>query len=413
MGDRHSRILDLHRAPSWHGARADHDHREDHVPPPRPPPRRQPRPRCSRIRSAQATRECVRNARQAHDCHGAPGLCSSAFQTAYAACFEGSTGMKCATKCLTNESKCFGSVPSTRSKCLKTCRTNRKADTKACRQIPGRRPHLGRGRSGLPGHEGHHLQQLQVPVLEARAEDGLRDQLHLLHRGLPEPVVRSAGFERPDLGRVRLTSRTRPGPTDTVPDTDERHRHRPDVTEPGPGVRLRSARGPARLRRHVRDAPGEPDVRHGSTQVGCAGRRDGCGVAPPSGGSGLGAASQRADARRLLDRWQCRHDRTGGAPVLGPTSRGRAPDAGTTMPFASISSRPAANPVVSDVFAATENGGGPATLTRDTQTILDVRGRYQAALRDATGAQVGWMRLRIGPYQAAARILRSQSCPRA
>ena len=83
-----------------------------------------------------ATRECVRNARQEHDCQGAPSLCSSAFQTAYAACFEGSTGMKCATKCLTNESKCFSSVPTTRSKCLKTCRTNRKADTKACRQIP-------------------------------------------------------------------------------------------------------------------------------------------------------------------------------------------------------------------------------------------------------------------------------------
>jgi hypothetical protein len=61
-------------------------------------------------------------------------------------------------------------------------------------------------------------------------------------------------------------------------------------------------------------------------------------------------------------------------------------------------------PVTSDVFAATENGGGPAALTRDTQTILDVRGRYQAALRDATGVQVGWMRLRIGPYQPAPRI---------
>ncbi len=33
-----------------------------------------------------------------------------------------------------------------------------------------------------------------------------------------------------------------------------------------------------------------------------------------------------------------------------------------------------------------------------------MRGRYQAALRNAAGAEVGWMRLRIGPYQAAARI---------
>ena len=31
----------------------------------------------------------MRNARQEHDCQGAPSLCSSAFQTAYAACFEG------------------------------------------------------------------------------------------------------------------------------------------------------------------------------------------------------------------------------------------------------------------------------------------------------------------------------------
>ena len=44
--------------------------------------------------------------------------------------------MKCANKCLTNQSKCFNSIPSTRSKCLKTCRTNRKADTKTCRLIP-------------------------------------------------------------------------------------------------------------------------------------------------------------------------------------------------------------------------------------------------------------------------------------
>jgi hypothetical protein len=42
--------------------------------------------------------------------------------------------------------------------------------------------------------------------------------------------------------------------------------------------------------------------------------------------------------------------------------------------------------------------------TATTETILDVRGRYLAALRNAAGAEVGWMRLRIGPYQPAARI---------
>ncbi len=65
---------------------------------------------------------------------------------------------------------------------------------------------------------------------------------------------------------------------------------------------------------------------------------------------------------------------------------------------------PGGEPIVSDVFARTEGGGGPPVLTRDVQTILDLRGRYQASLRDATGVEVGWMRLRIGPYQAAARI---------
>src|SRR5215831_10404869 len=55
-----------------------------------------------------ATRQCIRTARNADGCHHkAPSQCSSAFQMAYAACFEGSAGMTCATKCLMNESKCF------------------------------------------------------------------------------------------------------------------------------------------------------------------------------------------------------------------------------------------------------------------------------------------------------------------
>jgi hypothetical protein len=60
--------------------------------------------------------------------------------------------------------------------------------------------------------------------------------------------------------------------------------------------------------------------------------------------------------------------------------------------------------VKSDVFARTDGGGGPLALGRTTRTILDLRGRYQAALRDASGAEVGWLRLRIGPYESAARI---------
>jgi hypothetical protein len=49
-------------------------------------------------------------------------------------------------------------------------------------------------------------------------------------------------------------------------------------------------------------------------------------------------------------------------------------------------------------------GGGTGALSRSAQTILDVRGRFEATLRDANGAEVGWLRLRIGPYERAARI---------
>jgi hypothetical protein len=72
---------------------------------------------------------------------------------------------------------------------------------------------------------------------------------------------------------------------------------------------------------------------------------------------------------------------------------------------------PGGQPIRSDVFARAETEGGTPVLTRAAQTILDVRGRYQAALRDATGAEVGWLRLRIGPYEPAARIYEAQLPP--
>jgi hypothetical protein len=61
-------------------------------------------------------------------------------------------------------------------------------------------------------------------------------------------------------------------------------------------------------------------------------------------------------------------------------------------------------PLDSDVFTRTDSGGSTLALDRTARTILDVRGRYQAALRDASGTEVGWLRLRIGPYEQAARI---------
>ena len=84
-----------------------------------------------------ATKECIKTAQREFDCHHkAPSQCSSAFQKAYAACFAGSAGMTCATKCLGNESKCFSSIPTTQKKCRTTCRTNKKNDVKACQLLP-------------------------------------------------------------------------------------------------------------------------------------------------------------------------------------------------------------------------------------------------------------------------------------
>jgi len=45
-----------------------------------------------------------------------------------------------------------------------------------------------------------------------------------------------------------------------------------------------------------------------------------------------------------------------------------------------------------------------AALSSQARTVLDVRGVYRAELRDANGASAGWLRVRISPYQGAARI---------
>lgn len=65
---------------------------------------------------------------------------------------------------------------------------------------------------------------------------------------------------------------------------------------------------------------------------------------------------------------------------------------------------PGASGIVSDVFARTDGGGGTAALSRSAHSVLDVRGRFRAALRDAKGTEVGWLSLRIGPYEPAPRI---------
>jgi hypothetical protein len=59
---------------------------------------------------------------------------------------------------------------------------------------------------------------------------------------------------------------------------------------------------------------------------------------------------------------------------------------------------------MTDVFKQTGTAAGWSVLTRGAQNQLDLRGGYRAELRDAAGKTVGWLRVRIGPYQQAPRI---------
>src|SRR5882724_3547801 len=57
-----------------------------------------------------------------------------------------------------------------------------------------------------------------------------------------------------------------------------------------------------------------------------------------------------------------------------------------------------------DAFARKAADTGPDALTRASQTVIDVRGTYQAALRDAKGTPVGCLRVRVRPYLPSTRI---------
>jgi hypothetical protein len=63
--------------------------------------------------------------------------------------------------------------------------------------------------------------------------------------------------------------------------------------------------------------------------------------------------------------------------------------------------RPASGPpLTSDVFTRVDIGGGMEELTRNAQDSIDLRGSYQAALRDPAGKEVGWLRIHVGPSYA-------------
>ncbi len=65
---------------------------------------------------------------------------------------------------------------------------------------------------------------------------------------------------------------------------------------------------------------------------------------------------------------------------------------------------PGSEALRTDRFARQRAGTGPPTLTRAAESVIDVRGIYEAPVRDAKGSSVGWLRVRLGPYQAAPRI---------
>ncbi len=62
-----------------------------------------------------------------------------------------------------------------------------------------------------------------------------------------------------------------------------------------------------------------------------------------------------------------------------------------------------AAPLHTETFAR-EWGGATAALSRSTRSNLDLRGSYRARLRDASGTDVGWLRVRVGPFLDAPRI---------
>jgi hypothetical protein len=58
-------------------------------------------------------------------------------------------------------------------------------------------------------------------------------------------------------------------------------------------------------------------------------------------------------------------------------------------------------PLVSDVFSRVDNGAGMDELTRNAESSIDLRGSYEAAFRDPTGREVGWLRVHVSPWSSS------------
>jgi len=88
-----------------------------------------------------------------------------------------------------------------------------------------------------------------------------------------------------------------------------------------------------------------------------------------------------------------------GAPVLGAIEPSWEDNA------IRLTLRPSGDAILrSDLFARTVTGGGPPVLSRNAQSVIDVRGTYRAALRDEKGSETGWLRVRVTPYAESPRI---------
>ena len=115
-----------------------------------------------------------------------------------------------------------------------------------------------------------------------------------------------------------------------------------------------------------------------------------------------------ADDERVAAVWLA-----GSAAVVRRKSAGTSPLVGEVTPAweegaIRLTLKPATGPAFrTDTFARKAAGGGPPALSRVAQTVIDVRGTYEATVRDSSGAPAGWMRARIGPYLPAPRIFES------
>jgi hypothetical protein len=132
----------------------------------------------------------------------------------------------------------------------------------------------------------------------------------------------------------------------------------------------------------------------------------GTAVARPPGWFRLGGAPTfvlEQESRRIADLWLTApatvEVRTASASVSDAVAPGWDDNA-----IRLTLRRPGEAALQTDVFSRTEPGGGPSTLSRIATQTLDVRGTYRAAVRDAKGAETGWLRVRISPYGESSRI---------